>query len=175
VEKKVRGHLMRARERSCLGWKRWSRKWLYEKLGLYNDYRLRRPWSLLKVQPAESVTSRISLAGISFLFTSTGMVETKPPAWIREYNERMNRQVKDELGSQLVALNNKLNLLSPDLELIRRHQAPQGEGTRRQTVSSGKTGLGQSSLTGLSSESTQVTPKPPQRINHLKTLLAELR
>ena len=53
VEKKVRGHLMRARERSGLGWKRWSRKWLYEKLGLYNDYRLRRPWSLPKVQPAE--------------------------------------------------------------------------------------------------------------------------
>ena len=56
VEKKVRGHLMRARERSGLGWKRWSRKWLYGQLGLYNDYRLRRPWSLPKVQPAESVT-----------------------------------------------------------------------------------------------------------------------
>ena len=56
VEKKVRGHLMRAQERSGHGWKRWSRKWLYEKLGLYNDYRLRRPWSLLKIQPAESVT-----------------------------------------------------------------------------------------------------------------------
>src|SRR6201988_3191835 len=56
VEKKIRGHLMRARERSGLGWKRWSRKWLYGKLGLYNDYRLRRPWSLPKVQAAESVT-----------------------------------------------------------------------------------------------------------------------
>jgi RNA-directed DNA polymerase len=56
VEKKVRGHLMRARERSGLGWKRWSRKWLYEKLGLYNDYRLRRPWSLPKVPPVESAT-----------------------------------------------------------------------------------------------------------------------
>jgi RNA-directed DNA polymerase len=56
VEKKVRGHLMRARERSGFGWKRWSRKWLCEKLELYNDYRLRRPWSLPKVQPAESVT-----------------------------------------------------------------------------------------------------------------------
>ena len=32
-----------------------------------------------------------------------------------EYNELMNCQVKDELVSQLVALNNKLNLLSPDL------------------------------------------------------------
>jgi RNA-directed DNA polymerase len=53
VEKKVRGHLMRARERTGLGWKRWSRQWLYEQLGLYNDYRLRRPWSLPKVQPAE--------------------------------------------------------------------------------------------------------------------------
>jgi RNA-directed DNA polymerase len=56
VEKKVRGHLMLARERSGLGWKRWSRQWLHEKLGLYSDYRLRRPWSLPKVQPAESVT-----------------------------------------------------------------------------------------------------------------------
>src|SRR6266581_2284074 len=56
VEKKIRGHLMRARERSGHGWKRWSRKWLYEKLGLYNDYRLRRPWSLPKVQPAQLVT-----------------------------------------------------------------------------------------------------------------------
>ena len=52
VEKKVRGHLMRARERTGLGWKRWSRQWLYEQLGLYNDYRLRRPWSPPKVQPA---------------------------------------------------------------------------------------------------------------------------
>ena len=56
VEKKIRGHLMRARERSGLGWKRWSRKWLYRKLGLYNDYRLRRPWSLPKRQAAELVT-----------------------------------------------------------------------------------------------------------------------
>ena len=56
VEKKVRGHLMRAREQTGFGWKRWSRQWLYGKLGLYKDYRLRRPWSLLKVQPAESVT-----------------------------------------------------------------------------------------------------------------------
>jgi len=35
--------------------------------------------------------------------------------WIGEYNESMNCQVKDQLVSQLVALNNKLNLLSPDL------------------------------------------------------------
>jgi hypothetical protein len=44
------------RERSGLGWKRWSREWLYGDLGLYNDYRLCRPWSLPKVQPAASVT-----------------------------------------------------------------------------------------------------------------------
>ena len=55
VEKKVRGHLMRAREQTGFGWQRWSRKWLYGKLGLYKDYRLRRPWSLPKVQPVESV------------------------------------------------------------------------------------------------------------------------
>ena len=32
-----------------------------------------------------------------------------------EYNELMNCQVKDELVRQLIALNSKLNLLSPDL------------------------------------------------------------
>ena len=42
VEKKVRRHLMRARNRRGFGWKRWSRAWLYQTLGLYADYRLRR-------------------------------------------------------------------------------------------------------------------------------------
>jgi RNA-directed DNA polymerase len=55
VEKKIRRHLMRARERSGFGWRRWSTKWLYAKLGLYHDYRLRRPWSSRKAQPAEAV------------------------------------------------------------------------------------------------------------------------
>ncbi len=56
VEKKVRRHLMRARERGGFGWKRWSKEWLYGKLGLYHDYRLRRPWSLPKAQPAAPVS-----------------------------------------------------------------------------------------------------------------------
>ncbi len=34
VEKKVRRHLMRARNRKGFGWKRWSRDWLYRDLGL---------------------------------------------------------------------------------------------------------------------------------------------
>lgn len=42
VELKVRRHLMRARHRRGFGWQRWSRAWLYETLGLYADYRLRR-------------------------------------------------------------------------------------------------------------------------------------
>jgi len=32
-----------------------------------------------------------------------------------EYNELMNCEVKDELVSRLIALNNKLNLLSPSM------------------------------------------------------------
>jgi RNA-directed DNA polymerase len=40
IEKKVRRHLMRARNRSGFGWKRWSREWLYTTLGLFNDYRV---------------------------------------------------------------------------------------------------------------------------------------
>jgi RNA-directed DNA polymerase len=40
VEKKVRRHLMRARGREGFGWKRWSRQWLYDTLGLFNGYRV---------------------------------------------------------------------------------------------------------------------------------------
>ena len=42
VEKKVRRHLMRARKRRGFGWKRWSRQWLYQHLGLFKDYRVQR-------------------------------------------------------------------------------------------------------------------------------------
>ncbi|AXI24060.1 group II intron reverse transcriptase/maturase [Cardinium endosymbiont of Sogatella furcifera] len=41
VEKKVRRHLMRARKRKGFGWGRWSRRDLYEKIKLYNDYQIR--------------------------------------------------------------------------------------------------------------------------------------
>jgi len=53
VEKKVRRHLMRARKRQGFGWKRWSRRWLYDRLGLYGHYRVRRLKQLrLKALPA---------------------------------------------------------------------------------------------------------------------------
>jgi RNA-directed DNA polymerase len=41
VEKKVRRHLMRARNRRGYGWKRWSQDWLYGPLGLFHDYQVR--------------------------------------------------------------------------------------------------------------------------------------
>ncbi len=34
------------------GWKRWSRRWMYEALGLFDDYRVRHPVSSPKVAPA---------------------------------------------------------------------------------------------------------------------------
>ena len=52
VEKKIRRHLMRARKRKGFGWKRWSRRWLYEQLGLFQGYRVWRPASSPKVLPA---------------------------------------------------------------------------------------------------------------------------
>lgn len=55
VERKVRRHLMRARLRPGFGWKRWSRTWLYEKLGLFHEYRLRRCELPSKAQPIEAV------------------------------------------------------------------------------------------------------------------------
>ncbi|QQX89765.1 group II intron reverse transcriptase/maturase (plasmid) [Cupriavidus necator] len=42
VEKKVRRHLMRSRKRRGFGWKRWSKRWLYDELKLFNSYRIRR-------------------------------------------------------------------------------------------------------------------------------------
>jgi RNA-directed DNA polymerase len=41
VEKKIRRHMMRARKRKGFGWNRWSRVWLNDNLGLFNDYRVR--------------------------------------------------------------------------------------------------------------------------------------
>jgi RNA-directed DNA polymerase len=52
VEKKIRRHLMRARQRRGFGWRRWSRRWLYGGLGLFNDYRVRRYQPRLKASPA---------------------------------------------------------------------------------------------------------------------------
>ena len=50
VEKKIRRHMMRARKRQGFGWERWSRRWLYNALGLFNGYRVRSPAS--KAAPA---------------------------------------------------------------------------------------------------------------------------
>ena len=61
VEKKVRRHLVRAREGKGHGWTRWSSEWLYERLGLFNDYRLYR-WSGTKAVPARYVTQPLILS-----------------------------------------------------------------------------------------------------------------
>lgn len=51
VERKVRRNMMRARKREGFGWKRWSSRWIYESLGLFDDYRLQH-------QHGESVPNR---------------------------------------------------------------------------------------------------------------------
>src|SRR3984893_4145953 len=51
VEKKVRRHLMRVRQRQGFGWKRWSKEWLYEVLGLFNNYRVQQQEPLPKALP----------------------------------------------------------------------------------------------------------------------------
>jgi RNA-directed DNA polymerase len=52
VEKKIRRHLMRVRQRQGFGWKRWSSQWLYETLGLFHEYRVQRGRSAAKALPA---------------------------------------------------------------------------------------------------------------------------
>ena len=43
VEKKVRRHMMKARNIRGFGWDRWSRSWLYTGLGLFSQYYVRYP------------------------------------------------------------------------------------------------------------------------------------
>jgi RNA-directed DNA polymerase len=50
VEKKMRRHMLRARNQQGFGWTRWSRDWLYHTLRLFNGYRVVRPAP--KVAPA---------------------------------------------------------------------------------------------------------------------------
>ena len=41
VEKKMRRHMIRARNRRGFGWERWSTQWLHDTLGLFNGYQVR--------------------------------------------------------------------------------------------------------------------------------------
>jgi RNA-directed DNA polymerase len=51
VEKRMRRHVARNSKREGFGWKRWSRRWLHGKLGLFEDYRLRCYPARLKAIP----------------------------------------------------------------------------------------------------------------------------
>jgi RNA-directed DNA polymerase len=51
VEKKIRRLLAKARQRRGFGWKRWSSRWLYERLGLFSEYQVQ--WKpAIKASPA---------------------------------------------------------------------------------------------------------------------------
>jgi RNA-directed DNA polymerase len=52
VEQKIRRHLARTQQRRGFGWKRWSRQWLYDTLGLFGDYRVKWNRPLSKAAPA---------------------------------------------------------------------------------------------------------------------------
>ena len=52
VEKKIRRHLARSRGCQGFGWKRWSRRWLVDRLGLFDDYRVTWSRPRLKAAPA---------------------------------------------------------------------------------------------------------------------------
>ena len=56
VELKIRRHLMRARKRKGFGWKRWSSKELFDKLGLFDDFRVKYFEPLAKALPNHAVT-----------------------------------------------------------------------------------------------------------------------
>ena len=41
--------------REGMGWKRWSREWLYDRVGLFHDYRRVRPQQFPKANPMPNV------------------------------------------------------------------------------------------------------------------------
>ncbi len=51
IEKKLRKFVLRRQKRRGFGWKRWSRKEIYQKWGLFNDYRIR--YISLKADPSQ--------------------------------------------------------------------------------------------------------------------------
>jgi RNA-directed DNA polymerase len=52
VERKIRRHLAKARQRQGFGWKRWSKGWLYGELGLFDAYRVQYRRPSMKAAPA---------------------------------------------------------------------------------------------------------------------------
>jgi hypothetical protein len=64
VEKKIRRHMARARNRNGFGWKRWSTQWLYESLRLFNGYKVR--WSMPKVAPVRFRSKFVFTVGSLF-------------------------------------------------------------------------------------------------------------
>ena len=52
VEAKTRRHMVRVQKHRGRGWKRWSRQWIYEELGLFGDYQVRYRGSGSKALPA---------------------------------------------------------------------------------------------------------------------------
>lgn len=50
VERKIRRHMMRVRQRRGFGWDRWSTEWFYKTLGLFDAYKVRR-WTPQKATP----------------------------------------------------------------------------------------------------------------------------
>jgi len=51
VEKTTRRHLERNSKRLGFGWNRWSTRWLYSRLGLFDEYRVTRAWLQQKALP----------------------------------------------------------------------------------------------------------------------------
>jgi RNA-directed DNA polymerase len=55
VEKKIRRHLARSSKRQGFGWKRWSRQWPYDSLGLFDAYGVSYLRRSPKARPAHDV------------------------------------------------------------------------------------------------------------------------
>ncbi len=50
VQKKIRRFLMRSKRLQGFGWKRWSRDWIFNKLGVFNDFYVRRSQKYFSLQ-----------------------------------------------------------------------------------------------------------------------------
>jgi RNA-directed DNA polymerase len=51
VTRKIRRHMMRARQRRGFGWERWSNEWIFGVLGLFDNYKLKHFWKTRESTP----------------------------------------------------------------------------------------------------------------------------
>jgi hypothetical protein len=113
----------RGQNRKGFGWKRWSRRWLYETLGLFNGYRVRR--SMPKAAPCKAGrTDRTYRGGAPRAgHASGGLVSSPSPD--RRHGRRRHASVTERAAADKRAACHERSGVASDEECAGRPRGPQ--------------------------------------------------